>query len=382
LFDAEARLMRYLERAGRLNRVIEFLPTDEEVAERLAAKQGLTTPERAVLLAYSKMWLYDALLESSMPEDPLVADMLVEYFPKPLRQRFSVPMQRHPLRREILATHLTNALVNRVGCEFVHRLMEETDAQPGDIVRACIMARDVFDLDDVWRSIDALDNRVADDVQARMFVEVARLVEHSALWFLRHLQVGGGADVPGLLARCREAAGRLAPQWPALLPAADLEALSERRRVLTDAGVDSELAVRIASGEISASLLDIAEVASTCGRSLELVAGVYFALGTLLNYGWISERAAALPAPTHWDMLARATALAELTRLKRALTTSALADADEASTPDALVHAWRDKRAAQLERYTRLLADLRATGGASLSMLLVIVREMAALERV
>ncbi|MGF6770282.1 glutamate dehydrogenase [Paraburkholderia sp. GAS199] len=384
LLDAEARLMRYLERAGRLNRVIEFLPTDDEVTERMAAKQGLTTPERAVLLAYSKMWLYDALLDSPMPEDPLVADMLVEYFPKPLRQRFSEPMQRHPLRREILATHLTNALVNRVGCEFVHRLMEETDAQPGAIVRACIMARDVFDLDDVWRSIDALDNRVADDVQARMFVEVARLVERSALWFLRQLQTGavGDGDVAGLLARCRDAAQRLAPQWPSLLPAADMEALSERQRVLVDAGVDSELAVRIASGEISAALLDIAEVASTCGRSIELVAGVYFALGTLLNYSWISERAAALPAPTHWDMLARATALAELARLKRALTTSALADADEASTPEALVEQWRERRAAQLERYGRLLADLRATGGASLSMLLVIVREMAALERV
>jgi glutamate dehydrogenase len=384
LLDAEARLMRYLERAGRLNRVIEFLPTDEEVAERQAAKQGLTTPERAVLLAYSKMWLYDALLESSMPEDPLVSDLLVEYFPKPLRQRFSEPMQRHPLRREILATHLTNALVNRVGCEFVHRLMEETDAQPGDIVRACIMARDVFDLDDVWRSIDALDNRVADDVQARMFVEVARVVERSALWFLRQLQSGAvsDGDVAGLLARCRDAAQRLAPQWPALLPTADLEALSERQRMLVDAGVDSELAVRIAAGsDISAALLDIAEVSSTCGRSLELVAGVYFALGTLLNYGWISERASALSAPTHWDMLARATALAEFARLKRALTTSALTGADEASTPDALVHTWREKRAAQLERYARLLADLRATGGASLSMLLVIVREMAALER-
>ncbi|MFP3567900.1 NAD-glutamate dehydrogenase [Paraburkholderia sp. SIMBA_030] len=383
LLDAEARLMRWLERAGRLNRVIEFLPTDEEVAERQAAKQGLTSPERAVLLAYSKMWLYDALLESSMPEDPLVSDMLVEYFPKPLRQRFSEPMQRHPLRREILATHLTNALVNRVGCEFVHRLMEETDAQPGEIVRACIMARDVFDLDEVWRSIDALDNRVADDVQARMFVEVARLVERAALWFLRQLQSGAmsGGDVAGLLARCRDAAQRLAPQWPVLLPAADLEALSERQRVLADAGVDSELAVRIASGEISAALLDIAEVAATCGRSLEQVAGVYFTLGTLLNYNWISERAAALMAPTHWDMLARASALAEFARLKRALTTSALADADEGSTPDALVHSWRERRTSQLERYARLLADLRATGGASLSMLLVIVREMAALER-
>jgi glutamate dehydrogenase len=248
-------------------------------------------------------------------------------------------------------------------------------------VRACILARDVFDLDDVWSSIDALDNRVADDVQARMFVEVARLVERAALWFLRQLQSGAVTDVAALLARCRDAAQRLASQWPALLPAADLDALSERQRVLVDAGVDSELAVRVASGDISAALLDIAEVAATCGRSLELVAGVYFALGTQLNYGWIAERANALPAPTHWDMLARAAALAELARLKRALTTSALAGASESSSPEELVETWQQRRGPQLERYARLLADLRATGGASLATLLVIVREMAALER-
>jgi glutamate dehydrogenase len=145
--------------------------------------------------------------------------------------------------------------------------------------------------------------------------------------------------------------------------------------------VDSELAVRVASGEISAALLDIAEVAATCGKSLELVAGVYFALGTQLNYGWIAERANALPAPTHWDMLARAAALAELARLKRALTTSALAGATESSTPDELVERWQAHRAAPLERYARLVADLRASGGSSLSVLLVIVREMALLER-
>ncbi|WP_144159818.1 NAD-glutamate dehydrogenase [Paraburkholderia sp. BCC1885] len=381
LFDAETRFMRWLERAGRLNRVIEFLPTDEEIAERLAAKQGLTSPERAVLLAYSKMWLYDALLESDMPEDPLVSSMLIDYFPKPLRQRFREPMQRHPLRREILATYLTNALINRVGCEFIHRLMEETDAQPGQIVRACIMARDVFDLDDVWRSIDALDNRVADDVQARMFVEVARLVERAALWFLRQLHSGAVNDVPDLLTRCRDAAQRLASQWPALLPAENLEALSERQRILVDAGVDSELAVRVASGEISASMLDIAEVAATCSKSLERVAGVYFTLGTLLNDGWISERANALPTPTHWDTLARAAALTELARLKRALTTSVLTGAADGASPDELIETWREQRVAALERYARLLADLRASGGASLSVLLVIVGEMTLLER-
>ncbi|MGF6597320.1 glutamate dehydrogenase [Paraburkholderia sp. GAS448] len=383
MLDPEARLMRWLERAGRLNRVIEFLPTDEEVAERQAARQGLTSPERAVLLAYSKMWLYDALLESDMPEDPLVAGMLVEYFPKPLQNRFSAPMKHHPLKREILATYLTNALVNRVGCAFVHRLMEETDAKPGDIVRACIMARDVFDLDDVWRNIDALDNRVADDVQARMFVEVTRLLERAALWFIRQLESGAVHDggVVELLERCRDAVERLTPQLPQLLPEADMEALSARQRELVDAGVDSELAMRVAGGDISAALLDIAEVSAASNTGLELVAGVYFALGTRLNYGWIAERAMALPTPTHWDMLARAASLAELARLKRALTTSALAHASAHDLPQTLVETWEAKRKASLERFARLFADLRATGGASLSMLLVIVREMAVLER-
>ncbi len=173
LLDGEARQIRWLERAGRLNRALEFLPGDEEIAERKAASEGLTSPERAVLLAYSKMWLYDELVASDVPEDTLVAGLLVDYFPVPLRQRYGEAMHRHPLRREILATHLTNLLVNRIGATFVHRMMEETDARPADIVRACLIARDVFGLTALWQDIDALDNRVPDAEQARMFAPSA-----------------------------------------------------------------------------------------------------------------------------------------------------------------------------------------------------------------
>ncbi|HWX11800.1 MAG TPA: NAD-glutamate dehydrogenase domain-containing protein, partial [Trinickia sp.] len=385
LFESEARLMRSLERSGRLNRVIEFLPTDEEIAERQAARLGLTSAERAVLLAYSKMWLYDELLESDLPEDPLVADMLRDYFPRPLQTRFAEATERHPLRREILATHLVNALVNRVGCAFVHRLQEETDAKASEIVRACVMARDVFDIGELWCRIDALDNRVADDVQARMFVEVARLVERAALWFLRQMQApafanAGAEGVAALIGRCRDAAERLTRELDKLLEGSDLDMLAQRRRSLELAGVDDDLAMRVATGEISASVLDIADIASTAGQPLELVAGVYFALGTLLNYGFIAERAGELPTHTHWDVLARAAALAEFARLKRSLTASALAEAGHRATADAIAQAWRDKRALQLERFERLLAEQRASGGASLSMLLVLVREMAVLE--
>ncbi|PVY78737.1 glutamate dehydrogenase (NAD) [Cupriavidus alkaliphilus] len=379
LLDGEARLVRWLERAGRLNRALEFLPSDEDIAERKLAGEGLTSPERAVLLAYSKMWLYDELLGSDVPEDGLVSGLLVDYFPVPLRQRYGEAMQRHPLRREILSTHLTNMLVNRIGATFVHRIMEETDARPADIVRACLIARDVFGLTALWQEIDALDNRVADAEQARMFGSVALLLERACLWFIRYLRSGSSAAED--LARFAQAAQWLGPRLPQLLPQADAAALTEHTRALIEAGVGETLAARVAGSEISAAALDIAEVAAACERSLDLVAGVYFALDSHLSFSWLRERALALPSDTHWDLLARTTTLEDLGRLKRALTVSVLSQAGDQTSPEAMIDAWRASRHGALERFTRMLADQRASGAAGLSMLSVAVREIGMLER-
>jgi len=382
LVDAEARLIRWLERAGRLNRPLEFLPAEDDIAERKALGAGLTSPERAVLLAYSKMWLYDELLASDLPEDALVAGLLADYFPKPLRQRYAEAMQRHPLRREILATHLTNMLVNRIGATFVHHQMEETDARPADIVRACLLARDVFGLTGLWERIDALDNRVDDAVQARMFGDLGRLLERATLWFVRYLR-GGGTVEPGA-ARFVEAAQWLTPQLPTLLPPEPSQALAERALALTEAGVDEDLALRVAASDIAAAALDIAEVSGSCGRSLGAVAGVYFALDTELNFGWLRERALSLPADTHWDLLARTTTLEDLGRLKRALTTSVLGQSFNGEDAQALIEGWRASRTPALDRYAQMLADQRAsgvTGAGALSMLSVAVREIGLLDR-
>ncbi|ULX53756.1 NAD-glutamate dehydrogenase [Cupriavidus taiwanensis] len=379
LLDGEARLVRWLERAGRLNRALEFLPSDEDIAERKLAGEGLTSPERAVLLAYSKMWLYDELLGSDVPEDALVAGLLADYFPVPLRQRYGEAMQRHPLRREILSTHLTNMLVNRIGATFVHRIMEETDARPADIVRACLIARDVFGLTALWQEIDALDNRVADAEQARMFGSVALLLERACLWFIRYLRSGSSATED--LARFAQAAQWLGPRLPQLLPQADAAALAEHTGALIEAGVGETLAARVAGSEISAAALDIAEVATACERSLDLVAGVYFALDSHLSFSWLRERALALPSDTHWDLLARTTTLEDLGRLKRALTVSVLSQAGDQASPEAMIDAWRASRHGALERFTRMLADQRASGAAGLSMLSVAVREIGMLER-
>src|SRR5204863_204605 len=149
------------------------------IAQRATARVGLTQPELAVVLAYSKITLYAALLESDLPEDPHLSRELAAYFPAPLPERFPEQMERHHLRREIIATHVTNSLVDRAGTTFAFRIGEDTGAPPSDIARAYAIAREVFDMPRFWEDVEALDNVVAADTQLGMLLEARRLVERA-----------------------------------------------------------------------------------------------------------------------------------------------------------------------------------------------------------
>ncbi|NNU44813.1 NAD-glutamate dehydrogenase [Ramlibacter sp. B156] len=183
--EEQARFIRFLEKKGELNRSIEFLPSDEAIAERRAKGLGLTNPEQAVLLAYSKMWLNDELIASDLPEDPWIATALERYFPTQLKEKFAAYIPRHPLKREIIATHVLNSMVNRVGPTSVHRLGEITGATPPQVVRAYLASREVFGLVPLWQQIESLDSLVPDEVQADMVVTLRALVTRATTWFLR-----------------------------------------------------------------------------------------------------------------------------------------------------------------------------------------------------
>src|SRR5262249_53401685 len=139
----------------------------------------------AVMLAYSKIWLYDELLASPLPDDPWVASAISRYFPPALAEKYASYMDRHPLKREIIATHVTNSMLNRVGSTLVHRLMESTGAQPHEIVRAYLLSREIFGFVSLWKAIEALDNKVDDALQASMLIEMSRTLDRGTTWFLR-----------------------------------------------------------------------------------------------------------------------------------------------------------------------------------------------------
>jgi glutamate dehydrogenase len=373
LLDAQERFIKHLEKTGRLNRAIEYLPNDEEFAERRAAKLGLTAPERAVLLAYSKIALKEELIGSNVPDDPFISTALERYFPVPLREQYKSQIHAHALRREIIATHVTNSMINRVGSTFVHRMQEETGAAAPDVVRAYLMVREVFGMVQLWRAIEALDYKVPDRVQTAMVIDAGRLIVRGTLWFLRnrsHL-----ADLSGSIQHFGAGAQRLAAVLPQILPAAEQAAFEAATQRLEKEGVPRSLAVRCAGFDAMFSALDIVAVADGIKRDIEPVARLHFALSGELDFPWIRSRIGALPADSHWHTLAKAALRDDLGGMLRALAADALRT-DGAGDPAAQIAAWKARNSVLYERFRQVLADLRASESPDLAMLSVAMREL------
>jgi glutamate dehydrogenase len=380
LLDEQARYMRYLAGRGRLNRRLEFLPSDDEIAERAKAGEGLTTPELAVLLAYNKMELCDHVLASDVPEDPYIATTLGRYFPKALRERYGPQLSRHPLRREIVSTHVVNSMVNRVGPTFCHRLQEETGAAPADIVRAYLGAREIFGLVPLWVANEALDNKVGVATQDEIVLATVRLAVRATVWLLQHRE--SLRDLAATIARLSpgvaEVGAGVADRW-----------LGEQERAALDAdvagwvaqGVPQALAQRVVGLEAQFSGLDIVEVAAETSSPIEVVAGVYFGVGGRLGLGWLMRRIAALSADSHWQGMARVALRDDLTALARALAQSVLHGAPAGAPGDAqaLIRAWEAQREFQLARCRQLLDELRPAPAVDMAMLSVMLRELRAL---
>ena len=183
MLEVHERYIDALEHSGTLNRELEALPSDEVLG---GSQDGLTAPEFAILLSYTKNALADELLASDLPEDPNFADLLSSYFPTRLRDRFGEQLQRHPLRREIVVTQAVNDLVNHAGTTFAFRLQDETGAGAPDIVRAYTAACRLFGLRGLWAEIEALDGDVPAATQVAMLLKARVLLERSVRWLLRN----------------------------------------------------------------------------------------------------------------------------------------------------------------------------------------------------
>lgn len=378
MIDEHSRFIHAMERKELFQRQTWNLPDDEVLSSRRSESVGLTRPELAVLQAFSKIDLYQELLNSEILDEPYLANELPIYFPAPIAEYYSQHMSRHPLQREIIATFISNSMINRMGMDFPFRLQEHTGAAVPEIACAYLVTRKIYNLPELWRQIAQLDNRVDADVQLEMLNSIRRLANQSTLWLLqnasRPIDIGKSIDryLPHIEA--------LVNTLPELVVDDDQAVLQNTSEEYQAQGVPEHLAWRLAGLPFLFPALDIVEVALQTGHNSEFVARVFNRLGAELELHWLRDQINQLSEKEHWIRLARSGLRDELYRLQRNLTTQVLAYCTDVSEPQALLETWMSTSEAALDRYYRRFMEFKS-GRVDLALISVAMNDVQKLIR-
>ena len=368
------RLMGDLEGRGKLDRAIEFLPTEEQLAERIAEGHGLTRPELSVLISYSKIDLKEQLLGSLVPDDDYLTRDMETAFPPSLVSKFSEAMRRHRLKREIVSTQIANDLVNHMGITFVQRLKESTGMSPANVAGAYVIVRDIFHLPHWFRQIEALDYQVSADVQLELMDELMRLGRRATRWFLRarRNEQNAARDVAHFGPHLKE----LGLKLDELLSGEIRENWQARYQAYVEAGVPELLARMVAGTSHLYTLLPIIEASDVTGQNPAEVAKAYFAVGSALDITWYLQQISALPVENNWQALAREAFRDDVDWQQRAITISVLQQGDGTLDVEARLALWMEQHESMISRWRAMLVEIRAASGTDYAMYAVANREL------
>jgi glutamate dehydrogenase len=377
LLHVHAAYMDALEARGHLDRAVEDLPDAKALRERRSTGEGLTAPELAVLLAYTKNLLADALVAGTVPDDPALTTVLHRYLPRPLVQAYPDRVDAHPLRREIIANQVANRVVNDAGVTFLHRLGMETAASWEELARAHLVAAQVFDLAGTTVAIDALDLQVGADVQVAMRLDLRTVVERSARWFV--LSRPAPLDVAQELGMFAEPVRAVVDAMPDLLGGRARADAVCRRDELVDAGVPVGLATRVAVLPAAFAALSVVDISRRSGTDLLDVAHVHLAAGELFELGRLQQRVVALPRDDRWQTMARAALRDDLYAAHASITEAVVSTTPDHGDPAQRVSEWVRRDPDTVARARRLLTDVLEEEVVDLSRLSVGLRAVRTL---
>lgn len=374
LVKEQQRFIHYLERNEHLNRSLEFIPTDETLAERQRSHIGFTRPELSVLVAYGKMILKDMLNISEITENPYHSQLLHKAFPEALQKRFIEQMEAHPLRGEIIATKLANDIVNHAGLNFVFRMQEETGASVQEVANAYAIVKAVLNLDEVWSSIQTLDNRVQAETQLKMLEELRRYVRRSCRWYLRHGEKN--SDLAFNVERFRQGYVKLSNELSTMLVKEEQKELNQKVKSLTSKHVPETVAFAVSSLSNLFSNFDIVQVAEDIGLPQEVVGKLYFTLGYELELHWFLMQINRQSVTNHWQALARASFREELDWQQRAITATLLKQQTEPKDADEVLANWMETNEEALSRWNHMMSEFKLGDTHEFAKFSVAMREL------
>jgi glutamate dehydrogenase len=377
--ELHTQFIRDLERRGVMERAVEYLPTDKQLGDLKAEKGGLSRPELAVLLAYSKIDLYAVLSHSKLVEDAIYAPLLLSYFPKAMQERYRDALLSHPLKVELVATLLTNEIVNRAGLTYIYSIHQDTGHEICNIVRAFTAVKEIFGLEQLWQSIEALDKGETSSMVVELFTHTARFLKRMSIWFLNNTPQP--LDLQQVISTYSTRIAAYRTHMHAFVSGTAHEWRMQAKAEWMEKGIPASLAEEIVSLEGMISACDIAMLDDNSPHTLVTIGKVYYTIGVTLQLSWMRVFLREFPAEHHWDRLAVANAVSELYEQQRRLTQNVLEilPHDTDNIEDTL-HKWQADHAHSIERFEHLIYALKSQARRDMAMVMVALRQLAAIK--
>lgn len=370
-----AQFINNLEKSGLLNRKIEFLPSSKEIAKRQIDKIGMTRPELCVMLAYAKMEIYQELLSSKLVDDEYFSDDLVSYFPEIMQKKFHYEIANHQLRREIIATQITNFVVNRVGIVFVNQIFKESGFKISEIVKCLIIAVETFGIKKLYSEIEILGNEVSYKIKAQMFIAINKLLERSVLWLLRTGCDSG--DISKYVDRYSKIASELNSFLFNVIAGDSKDSFQKKSDIYRLSNVPAQIANKIAALDPIASTFDISEIALKSKFELKVIAKLYYEVGTRFSLKWLRTILVDLPNDDYWQKLSSKTIIEDLYSYQTLLSKRIVEDNCQKKTCDIdAVLNWCDKAGFLMTRYDNFIQELRLNNNPDTSMFVVALNRL------
>ena len=371
---SKQHFVRTLEQQGLLDRALEYLPSDAEFEERKAKGQGLSRPELSILLSYSKIVLYKQLLDSDVPEDAYLSKELQIYFPTPLRERFADTMEKHRLRREIIATQVTNSIVNRMGATFIMRMAEDTGKSAAEIAKAFTIAREVVHAREWWAEMDSCAG-VPERVYIDVTLSIWNLLRNLTRWLLQ--LPTQKLEIAAVVERFSAGFEQLVTALDQVLPESYRLRYAEKEQELSGAGYPQAMARRISALGALNSAFDVIELAQEQKVAVVEAARVYFDIGEALHLKWFSDAIESLPVSGRWHANARGVLRDELFGQRRALAAQLLKR--PAPAGQGRVQAWIEAADGTLAYTLGMFNEIRTQKSLDYPTISVAVRRLAQL---
>jgi len=377
LLPVHADQIKHLVAERGLNRELEALPSEKEIHRRSEAGMGLTSPELATLMAHVKLALKEDVLATELPDQDVFASRLPQYFPKPLRDRFTPEIRSHQLRREIVTTMLINDLVDAAGITYAFRITKDVGVNPIDAVRTWVAVDAIFGISHIWRRILAANLPVA--LSDRLTLDTRRLIDRAGRWLLnyRPQPLAVGAEINRFAAKVRALTPRMS-QW---LRGDDKAIVEKEAREFTEQGVPDDLAYRVAAGLYRYSLLDIIDIADITEIEPTEVADTYFALMDRLGTDGLLTAVSQLPRHDRWHSLARLAIRDDIYASLRSLCFDVLAVGEPDESGEEKIAEWEHTSASRVERARRTLTEIYESGAKDLATLSVAARQIRRMTR-